>query len=108
MSKLRQLWLSEIKSGQIRDAIRRGLGGKEYALPPLRCVMGRILVQGQVRARLIIASVGFQSPAQMCLAQDNDVIQTLTPDRSDQPLGKAVPKDHQLHSIRSITYSASA
>ena len=26
----------------------------------------------------------------MCLAQDNDVVQTLTPDRSDQPLGNAV------------------
>src|SRR6266436_6743287 len=51
----------------------------------------RILVQGQVRARLIIvASVRFQNPAQMCLAQDNDVVHTLTPDRSDQPLGKAI------------------
>jgi hypothetical protein len=27
-----QLCLSQIKSG-IRDAVRRGLGGKEYALP---------------------------------------------------------------------------
>ena len=26
----------------------------------------------------------------MCLAQDNDVVQSLTPDRSDQPLGNAV------------------
>ena len=32
--------LSEIKSGHIRDAIRRGLGGKEYALPSLRCAIG--------------------------------------------------------------------
>jgi hypothetical protein len=31
-----QLCLSEIKSGHIRDAIRQGLGGKEYALPSLR------------------------------------------------------------------------
>jgi hypothetical protein len=26
----------------------------------------------------------------MSLAQDNDVVQTLTPDRSDQPFGKAI------------------
>src|SRR6266481_446300 len=52
---------------------------------------GRILVQGQVRPRLIIvASVRFQNPAQMCLAQDNDVVHAFTPDRSDQPFGKAI------------------
>jgi len=34
------LCLSEIKSGHIRDAIRRGPGGKEYALPSLRCAIG--------------------------------------------------------------------
>ena len=34
------LCLSEIKSGHIRDAIRRGLGGKECALPFLRCAIG--------------------------------------------------------------------
>ena len=74
--RCRGLCLSEIKSGHIRDAIRRGLGGKEYALPSLRCAIGSILVQSQVRARLIIvADVRFQNPAQMCLAQDNDVVQ---------------------------------
>src|ERR1700738_770093 len=36
----RLLCLSEIKSGNIRDAIRRGLDGKEYALPSLRCAIG--------------------------------------------------------------------
>src|SRR5271168_2832759 len=39
---------------------------------------------------IIIAGVGFQDPTQMHLAQDNDVVQTLTPDRSDQPFGKAI------------------
>jgi hypothetical protein len=34
------LCLSEIKSGNIRDAIRRVSGGKEYALPSLRCAIG--------------------------------------------------------------------
>ena len=31
-----------------------------------------------------VANVRFQNAAQMHLAQDNDVVQTLTPDRSDQ------------------------
>ena len=33
------LCLSKIKSGHIRGAIRRGLGGKEYALPSSRCAI---------------------------------------------------------------------
>src|SRR6202165_4790719 len=36
----KDLCLSEIKSGYIRDAIRRGPGGKEYALPSLWCAIG--------------------------------------------------------------------
>src|SRR5258708_971418 len=56
-----------------------------------RARSGRILIQGQVSPRLIIvASVRFQDPAQMCLAQDNDVVHTFTPDRSDQPFDKAI------------------
>ena len=56
-----------------------------------RARSGRILIQGQVSPRLIIvASVRFQNPAQMCLAQDNDVVHTFTPDRSDQPFDKAI------------------
>src|ERR1039457_2819736 len=39
---------------------------------------------------IIIVGVGFQGPTQMHLAQDNDVVHTLTPDRSDQPFGKAI------------------
>ena len=40
-------------------------------------------------ARLIIvARIRFQNSAQMRLAQDNDVVHTFTPDRSDQPFGK--------------------
>src|SRR3977135_2450987 len=39
---------------------------------------------------VVIVSIGFQNPAQRRLAQDNDVVHTLTPDRSDQPFGKAV------------------
>ena len=39
---------------------------------------------------IVIFGVGFQDPTQMHLAQDNDVVHALTPDRSDQPFGKAV------------------
>src|ERR1700687_2768473 len=39
---------------------------------------------------IVIACVRLQNLAQMRLAQDNDVVYTLTPDRSDQPFGKAV------------------
>lgn len=39
---------------------------------------------------IIIVGVGFQDPAQMHHAEDNDVIHTLTPDQSEQPFGKAI------------------
>src|ERR1700738_4402941 len=39
---------------------------------------------------IVIVGVGFHDPAQMHLAQDNDVVHTFTPDRSDQPFGKAI------------------
>jgi hypothetical protein len=39
---------------------------------------------------VVVMSVRFQNPAEMCLAQNDEVIQTLTPDRSDQPFGKAI------------------
>src|SRR5258705_499200 len=39
---------------------------------------------------IIIVGVGFQDPTQMHLAQDNDVVHTFTPDRSDQPFHKAI------------------
>ena len=39
---------------------------------------------------IVIVGVGLQDSTQMHLAQDNDVVHTLTPDRSDQPFGKAI------------------
>src|SRR5260370_24682451 len=39
---------------------------------------------------VVIVRIVFQNPTQMFLVQDNDVVQTLEPDRSDQPFGKAV------------------
>src|SRR4029077_14523079 len=52
---------------------------------------GRILLQRPMRSNaVVIGRIVFQNSAQMCLAQDDDVIQTLAPDRSDQPFGKAI------------------
>jgi hypothetical protein len=36
----------------------------------------------------LIFGIRFEYPAQMRLAQDNNVVHTLTSDRSDQPFGK--------------------
>ena len=55
--------------------------------------------------------MGFRDPAQIHLAQDNDVVHTFTLDRSDQPFGKAmlprrgwcsglVPDAHSAQSAR--------
>jgi hypothetical protein len=45
----------------------------------------RILLQRPMRSNaVVIGRIVFQNPAQMFLAQDNDVIQTLAPERSDQ------------------------
>jgi hypothetical protein len=44
----------------------------------------RILVQVPMCSNaVVIVSIGSENPAQMCLAHDNDVIQTLATDRSD-------------------------
>src|SRR5271169_7252257 len=39
---------------------------------------------------IIIGSIGLKDPAQMGLAQDDEVVHTLAPDRSDQPFGEAI------------------
>src|ERR1700732_5563296 len=50
-----------------------------------------ILVQGSMRSDAVVTvRIRSQDSAQMHLAQDNDVVHTLTSDRSDQPFGKAV------------------
>ena len=38
----------------------------------------------------------------MRLAQDNEMVETLTPDRADQPFDNAIVKSSQLHSYRLI------
>src|ERR1700692_848423 len=51
----------------------------------------RILLQRPMRSNaVVIGRIVFQNSAQMCLAQNDDVIQRLAPDRSDQPFGKAI------------------
>ena len=62
------------------------------ASSPLKRAEGRrILVKGSMSPdAVVVMSVRFQNPAEMRLAQNDDVIQTLTPDRSDQPFGKAI------------------
>src|ERR1700738_477991 len=39
---------------------------------------------------VVIVRIVCQNPAQMFLVEDNEVMQTLTPDRSDQPFSKAI------------------
>src|ERR1039457_4510249 len=73
-----------------------------------RCIFGQRPVRSDV---IVIASIGSQDPAQMCLAQDDEMIHALAPDRSDQPFGKGilqrrgwrgrlVPDSHGAHSAR--------
>src|ERR1700686_3017573 len=73
-----------MKSAQ--DSVRTYHAGSLYR-PRNR----RIFVQRSMRSdAVVIIGVRFQNSAQMLLAEDNEVIQTLTPDRSDQPFGKAI------------------
>ena len=51
----------------------------------------RILVERQMRSEIVvIMNVGSKNPAQMGLAQDNDVIEAVPSDRADQPLGMPI------------------
>jgi hypothetical protein len=69
----------------------------------------RILVQRPMRSdAVVIVSIGFQNPAQMRLAQDNDVVHTFTPDWSDQPFGKAMAGPCFSSSLRSVMNLARA
>jgi len=50
-----------------------------------RLMARRILPQGQMRSEfIVIAGVGRKDPAQMGLAQDDDVIKAFPADRADQ------------------------
>ena len=59
----------------------------ELAEPLDRPTARRILVQGQMRSQfVVVAGVGRKDPAQMGLAEDNDVIEAFPADRADQSL----------------------
>ena len=50
-------------------------------------MVGSIFVQGEVGSRaLVVGQVGTQDAAEMCLAQDDHVIEALAPDRTDVAL----------------------
>jgi len=51
----------------------------------------RIFIQWPVRSDVVvIGRIGSQDSAQMRLTQDDDMIQALAPDRSDQPFSKRI------------------
>ena len=59
----------------------------ELAEPLDRPMARRILAQGQMRSEfVVIAGVGRKDPAQMGLAEDDDVIEAFPADRADQSL----------------------
>ena len=59
----------------------------ELAEPLDRPTARRILPQGQMRSEfVVIAGVGRKDPAQMGLAEDDDVIEAFPADRADQSL----------------------
>ena len=73
--------------------------------------VGRILGEGKVRARpVIVREIAGQGAAQVAFAEDEDMIQTLLPDRADQPLcegilpwavgrGQDFSDAHALHAV---------
>jgi hypothetical protein len=59
----------------------------ELAVPLDRSMARRILTQGQMSPEfIVIVGVGLKDPAQMGLAEDDDVIEAFAADRADQPL----------------------
>ena len=53
--------------------------------------VGRILVEREVSScAVIVREVAGQDAAQMAFAQDEDMIQTLAPDRADEPLREGI------------------
>ena len=69
--------------GTLHDLARRG----ELDRPEVGCV----LVEREMGARLmVIGEVAGQDAAQVSFAEDEDVIQTLAPDRTDEALGERI------------------
>ena len=69
--------------GNLHDPARLG----ELDGPDVR----RILVEREMRASpVIVGEVSGQDPAQVPFAKDDDMIETLAPDRADEPLREGV------------------
>jgi hypothetical protein len=52
---------------------------------------GRIFGQSQMRPYVVVVGgISLEDPAQMVLAQDHDVVQTLPADRTDQPFRMSI------------------
>jgi hypothetical protein len=69
--------------------------GKLHDLPCHRELdrpeVGRVLVQREVGTRLmVVAEVSGQDAAEVSLAEDEHVVQTLAPDRADEPLREGI------------------
>jgi hypothetical protein len=61
--------------------------GSELAEPLHLSTARRILPQGQMRSQfVVVAGVAGKDPAQMGLAEDDDVIEAFPADRTDQSL----------------------
>ena len=59
----------------------------ELAEPSDRPMARCILVERQMRSEIIvIKGIGSKNPAQMCLAENDDVIEAFAADRADQSL----------------------
>ena len=53
--------------------------------------VGRILPERQVRARpVVVGEVGTKDLSEMALVENNDVVQTISPDRADYPFDERI------------------
>src|SRR5260370_629627 len=69
-----------------------GDGNDPAEVPPLNWpAVGRILVEREVSTRpVVVGEVAGEGAAQVPFAEDEDMIQTLAPDRADEPLREGV------------------
>ena len=73
--------------GRRAESLPEDRPSSELAEPLDRPMARRILAQGQMRSEfVVIAGVGRKDPAQMGLAEDDDVIEAFPADRADQSL----------------------
>ena len=69
-----------VQAAHLRDGDHTGI--PRLDLPWDGCVP----LQREMRAGLVVVvDVGFENPAEMALAKDDDVIQTFPPDRANHP-----------------------